>query len=123
MRAGAAWAVLAETRRILREALAAAYQWVVFVGAHEGLHADAEARGLADPALIEYRERERLPTAAFGPPVISAEGRYPWVFDYTSRTRQRHLVLILRRLDWARGARPAGGVGAQHCTCQRKLGC
>jgi hypothetical protein len=59
-----------------------------------GAPGEAEARRLADAALIEYRERERLPTGAFGPPVISAEGRYPWVFDYTSRTHPRHLVRI-----------------------------
>jgi hypothetical protein len=55
---------------------------------------EADARRLADAALVEYRTRERLPPNAFGPPTLSAEGRYPWVFDYTSTTRPRHLVRI-----------------------------
>jgi hypothetical protein len=72
--AGAAWAALAETRRILREVLLAAdglalsdlvlphprlgplnvYQWVVFVGAHEGRHA-AQVREVTEALVASAR--------------------------------------------------------------------
>jgi hypothetical protein len=55
---------------------------------------EADARRLAAKALSQYSTRERRWREAFAPPTLSADGRYPWVFDYTSSTRPRHLVRI-----------------------------
>lgn len=53
-----------------------------------------EARRLADQKLNYYAEAEHLDLALFSQPTLSSAPGHPWIFDYTSNTRPRHLIRI-----------------------------
>ncbi len=52
------------------------------------------AEALAQKSLQEYCMQENLSPELFQAPTLSAEGPYPWIFDYESKTVPKHLVRI-----------------------------
>ena len=54
----------------------------------------AEAEDIARRKLAEYCSTEGLSPTNFGPPVVGATDKYPWIFDYDSTNAPHHLVRI-----------------------------
>jgi len=55
---------------------------------------EPEARNLAEQRISAYAKAEDLDRAMFREPTISSEEGHPWIFDYMSTTKPRHLVRI-----------------------------